>query len=53
VREATIFGEAVHALVEVTFATLELERRGTRFRVAEARLEDVFVCLSRALAAGV
>src|SRR5262249_11225438 len=53
VREATIFGEAVHALVDDAFATEELERQGARVRAADASLEDVFVTLSRAQAAGV
>jgi ABC-2 type transport system ATP-binding protein len=48
VREATIFGEAIHALVEGTFAIEELERRGASVRTAAANLEDVFVTLSRA-----
>jgi ABC-type multidrug transport system ATPase subunit len=52
VREATIFGEAIHALVEEAFATEELERRGATVRPAGAGLEDVFVTLSRAQAPG-
>jgi ABC-type multidrug transport system ATPase subunit len=48
VREATIFGEAIHALVEDAFATQELERQGASVRPAGANLEDVFVTLSRA-----
>jgi ABC-type multidrug transport system ATPase subunit len=52
VREATIFGESIHALVEDAFATSELERRGVTVRPAEANLEDVFVTMSRAQAAG-
>jgi ABC-2 type transport system ATP-binding protein len=51
VREATIFGAAIHALVEDAFATEELERQGARVRAAAAGLEDVFVTLSRAQAA--
>jgi ABC-2 type transport system ATP-binding protein len=51
VREATIFGEAVHALVEDAFVTEELERLGATVRTADASLEDVFVTLSRAQAA--
>jgi ABC-2 type transport system ATP-binding protein len=53
VREATIFGDAIHALVETSFATQELERQGATVRPAYASLEDVFVTLSRAQAAGV
>jgi ABC-2 type transport system ATP-binding protein len=51
VREATIFGEAIHALVEDGFAADELERQGAVVRPAGASLEDVFVTLSRAQAA--
>jgi ABC-2 type transport system ATP-binding protein len=50
VREATIFGEAIHALVEDAFAISELERQGAAVRTADASLEDVFVTLSRAQA---
>jgi ABC-2 type transport system ATP-binding protein len=50
VREATIFGEAIHALVEETFAVGELERQGATVRAANASLEDVFVTLSKAQA---
>ncbi len=52
VREATIFGEAVHALVREGFAVRELERQGARIRTTSASLEDVFVTLSRAQVAG-
>jgi ABC-2 type transport system ATP-binding protein len=52
VREATIFGEAIHVLVEDAFAIGELERQGVAVRAADANLEDVFVTLSRAQAAG-
>jgi ABC-type multidrug transport system ATPase subunit len=52
VREATIFGEEIHALVEAGFAVHELERRGATVRAANANLEDVFVTLSRAQTAG-
>jgi ABC-2 type transport system ATP-binding protein len=48
VREATIFGEAIHALVEDAFATEPLERQGATVRATDACLEDVFVSLSRA-----
>jgi len=53
VREATIFGEAIHALVENAFDTEEVERHGAAVRTADANLEDVFVTLSRAQAAEV
>jgi ABC-2 type transport system ATP-binding protein len=52
VREATVFGEAIRAQVEDAFAIPELERRGATVRAADASLEDVFVALSRARAAG-
>jgi ABC-2 type transport system ATP-binding protein len=52
VREATIFGEALHALVEDSFDTQQLERQGARVFAAKPSLEDVFVTLSRAQAAG-
>src|SRR5262249_492980 len=52
VREAPIFGAAIHALVEESFDIHELERRGARVRPASAGLEDVFVTLSRAERAG-
>jgi ABC-2 type transport system ATP-binding protein len=52
VREATIFGEAIHALVEDDFDIQELERRGITVRTTGASLEDVFVTLSRAQATG-
>jgi ABC-2 type transport system ATP-binding protein len=51
VREATIFGESIHALVEDAFAIQDLERQGASVRTADASLEDVFVTLSRAQAA--
>jgi ABC-2 type transport system ATP-binding protein len=51
VREATIFGEAIHALVEDAFDVGHLERQGASVRTADASLEDVFVTLSRAQAA--
>src|SRR6516162_8009473 len=41
VREATIFGEAIHALVEDGFAIQKLERQGASVRTADANLEDV------------
>ena len=48
VREATIFGEAVRALVDDSFSTDALVRHGATVRPAAASLEDVFVTLSRA-----
>ena len=48
VRQATIFGQAIHALVaaELTPAQLGLDER--QVRPTEPSLEDVFVALSRA-----
>jgi ABC-type multidrug transport system ATPase subunit len=48
VHEATIFGEAIHALVDDAFATAQVERQGASVRAAAPGLEDVFVTLSRA-----
>jgi ABC-2 type transport system ATP-binding protein len=48
VRQATIFGQAVHALVDEGLTTAELGLEGLDVRPAEASLEDVFVALSRA-----
>ena len=45
VREATIFGLAVHALVEDHDALADL---GAAVRPADVNLEDVFVTLARA-----
>jgi ABC-2 type transport system ATP-binding protein len=51
VREATIFSESIHALVDSDFATDSLPRQGVSVRATGANLEDVFVTLSRARAA--
>jgi ABC-2 type transport system ATP-binding protein len=48
VREATIFGAAIHALVDDDFSTDRLIRHGLSVRTTGANLEDVFVTLSRA-----
>jgi ABC-2 type transport system ATP-binding protein len=48
VREATIFGQAIHALVDANFSADDLRRDGADVREAEPSLEDVFVALSRA-----
>jgi ABC-type multidrug transport system ATPase subunit/ABC-type multidrug transport system permease subunit len=47
VHEATIFGEAIHALVDQSFSAENLERNGLRVRPAGTNLEDVFVSLAR------
>jgi ABC-2 type transport system ATP-binding protein len=48
VREATIFGEAIHALADVSETFPDLKDRGVLIRDTNANLEDVFVTLSRA-----
>jgi ABC-2 type transport system ATP-binding protein len=52
VREATIFGQAIHALVDADRTMTQLGLEGRSVRPAEANLEDVFVTLSRAQTAG-
>jgi ABC-2 type transport system ATP-binding protein len=47
VREATIFGQALHALVDAGRTPEELGLAGLDVRPTEASLEDVFVTLSR------
>jgi len=51
VREATIFGQAIHALVEDGIALDDLPPAGVTVRPADANLEDVFVTLARAASA--
>jgi ABC-2 type transport system ATP-binding protein len=48
VREATIFGQSIHALIEYRVSLKDLERLGARVRPTEPSLEDVFVTLARA-----
>jgi ABC-2 type transport system ATP-binding protein len=48
VREATIFGQAIHALVDAGYTALDLGLDGVEVHAAEPSLEDVFVALSRA-----
>ena len=50
VREATIFGQAIHALVDVPYAPAQLGLDGHQIRETEPSLEDVFVTLARAQA---
>ena len=52
VRQATIFGQAIHALVDARLTTQELGLADFRVQEAEPSLEDVFVTLSRARANG-
>ncbi len=47
VREATIFGQAVHALVDEDCPPSELGLGDAEVRASEPSLEDVFVALSR------
>jgi ABC-2 type transport system ATP-binding protein len=47
VREATIFGQAVHALVDEDRTPRDLGLDGLDVRPTDASLEDVFVTLSR------
>jgi ABC-type multidrug transport system ATPase subunit len=48
VRQATIFGQSVFALVDADRSDSDLGLEGVTVRPAEATLEDVFVTLSRA-----
>jgi ABC-2 type transport system ATP-binding protein len=48
VKQATIFGQSIHALVEKERSLAELGLEGSRVIDAEPSLEDVFVNLSRA-----
>jgi ABC-2 type transport system ATP-binding protein len=52
VREATIFGQAIHALVDEDYSPANLEEEGATVRPASPNLEDVFVTLSRAAQQG-
>ena len=48
VREATIFGQAIRALVDETDTHADLASPSVSIQAAEANLEDVFVTLARA-----
>jgi ABC-2 type transport system ATP-binding protein len=48
VREATIFGEAVHALIDGGLSPRDLGLEGAEVHDAHPNLEDVFVALTRA-----
>jgi ABC-2 type transport system ATP-binding protein len=50
VREATIFGQSIHALVDADRSLANLGLEDATVRPAEATLEDVFVTLSRSQA---
>lgn len=47
VHEATIFGQAVHALIENNVSIVDLQTQGLSLQIAEPNLEDVFVTLAR------
>ena len=47
VHEATIFGQAVHALIENNVSMVDLQTQGLSLQIAEPNLEDVFVTLAR------
>jgi len=51
VREATIFGEAIHALASESDEFHDLTTTGVHVRETRPNLEDVFVTLSRAMKA--
>jgi ABC-2 type transport system ATP-binding protein len=50
VREATIFGESIHALADASDGFDDFRARGVAVRETTANLEDVFVTLSKAAA---
>jgi drug efflux transport system ATP-binding protein len=52
VHEATIFGQAIHALADEGDTFEDLRREGIEVRQTGANLEDVFVTLSRAASGG-
>jgi ABC-2 type transport system ATP-binding protein len=52
VREATIFGQAIHALVDENYSLAALAGEDATVRPAAANLEDAFVTLSRAAQRG-
>jgi len=47
VREATIFGQSIHALVEDRDTLEDIAREGVTIRPAAPNLEDVFVTIAR------
>jgi hypothetical protein len=47
-REATIFGQAIHALVDEGHSRTQLGLDNITVHPADANLEDVFVTLARA-----
>ncbi|MDX1925903.1 MAG: ABC transporter ATP-binding protein [Pirellulaceae bacterium] len=47
IYEATIFGQAVHALIDNSVSLDDLRAEGLTIQAADANLEDVFVTLAR------
>lgn len=47
VKEATIFGQAVHALIDDRVSLEDLRQEGLLIQATDANLEDVFVTLAR------
>ena len=52
VRQATIFGTSIHALVDADHSPADLGLRDEQVLITEPSLEDVFVALSRAQTEG-
>jgi ABC-2 type transport system ATP-binding protein len=48
VRQATIFGDTIHALVDEDHSLAELGLADVEVQPTEANLEDVFVTLTKA-----
>src|SRR5437773_5814182 len=48
VRQATVFGQTIHALVDANRTPADLGLNGEQIHATEPSLEDVFVALSRA-----
>ena len=48
VREATIFGQAIHALVDESWSADDLNAPNVKVHPSTPTLEDVFVTLTRA-----
>ena len=52
VRQATIFGDTIHALVDADRSLAELGLEDVQVEPTEANLEDVFVTLTKAQSNG-
>jgi ABC-type multidrug transport system ATPase subunit len=48
IRQATIFGQSIHALADVDCTAADLDLKESKVLVTEPSLEDVFVTISRA-----